>query len=215
MNAEGVRLFEQARYDEAIHQFHESVNNDPKNPDGYYNLARAHHHLGKLNQDESNLNQAKHYYDMCRYHDPSHPECHRGLAVLLVEQGKSEEAFRLLEDWARREPILAEPRIELARLYEEFGDRQTAIEHLRSAVTIDHRNARAFAALGRLQEQMGDTVQALKDYERAHQYDPRQEDVAARIAALRSRQLPGTPGSAYPPSADDTRVVQGSANPAR
>jgi tetratricopeptide (TPR) repeat protein len=215
MNAEGVRLFEQARYDEAIHQFHESVNNDPKNPDGYYNLARVHHHLGKLNQDESALSQAKHYYDMCRHHDASHAECHRGLAVLLVDQGKSEESFRLLEDWAQREPLSSEPRIELARLYEEFGDRETAIEQLRSAVTIDHRNARAFAALGRLQEQIGDSVQALKDYERAHQYDPRQEEVAARIAALRSRQISGTVGGGYPSSADGTRVVRGSANPAR
>jgi tetratricopeptide (TPR) repeat protein len=210
MNAEGVRLFEQARHDEAIRQFHKAINTDPKNPDGYYNLARVYHQLGKLNQNPSDLDQAKHYYELCRYHDANHPECHRGLAVLLVGQEKSDQAFELLEQWAQREPFSPEPRIELARLYEEFGDRKQAIDQLRSAVAIDHRNARALAALGRLHEQIGDPVQALRDYERSHEYDPRQEDVAARIAALRSRQVPAASSSS-----GDTRIVQGPANPAR
>ncbi|HPP54236.1 MAG TPA: tetratricopeptide repeat protein, partial [Thermoguttaceae bacterium] len=95
INAEGVRLFQQSRYDEALQQFQKAVYLDPKDADGYYNLAATYHRLGVLNQRPSDLKQAEHYYHMCLDQNPDHRECYRGLAVLLIEQGKGEEAFRL------------------------------------------------------------------------------------------------------------------------
>ncbi|MCS7303761.1 MAG: tetratricopeptide repeat protein [Thermoguttaceae bacterium] len=190
INAEGVRLFQQSRYDEALQKFQKAIYLNPKDADGYYNLAATYHRLGVLNQRPSDLKQAEHYYHMCLDQNPDHRECYRGLAVLLVEQGRGEEAFRLLKSWADRRPDLADPKIELARLYEEFGDRETAKDYLVSALGVEPSNPRALAALGRLRELSGDTLQALADYQRSLEANRFQEGVQQRVAALRA-QMPG------------------------
>lgn len=206
-NAEGVRLFDQARYPEAVQQFHEAIDDDPKNADGYYNLASAHHRQGTLNSDQAQLTQAEHYYRMCHDRDPDHRECYRGMAVLLVEQRRNDEAFKLVQDWADRQPGLAAPRIELARLYQESGDAESAKAHLLDALAVDHEDARALAALGQLREQTGETAQALADYQRSLWQDRFQPEVAARVTALKSALNPGVMMTA--PSAPP-QVVSGS-----
>jgi predicted Zn-dependent protease len=58
--------------------------------------------------------------------DDGHVEAYRGLAVLLADQGRTQEAFTLLDTWAKKKPMSADAKIELARLCEEFGDRANA-----------------------------------------------------------------------------------------
>jgi len=127
--------------------------------------------------------------------------------VLLVEQGRAPDAFKLLEGWTARSPSLAAPRIELARLHEETGNRDAARAHLIEAVTVEPTNARALAALGKLREDTGETAQALANYQRSLQLDPNQPQLAARVAAL------STPVMVTPPGG--TRVVTTPAAPIR
>jgi tetratricopeptide (TPR) repeat protein len=185
-NAEGVRLFSQGRYDEALRQFQEASYTDPISPDGYYNLAATYHRLGTLENRQSDLDQAESYYNQCLDRDPNHADCYRGLAVLLAEQGRNDEAFRLLEGWADRNPSAADPKIELARLFQEFGDRPAAKAHLIEALQVDPDNPRALAALGKIREETGEPEQALVDYQRSLWHNQFQPQVASRIAALRS-----------------------------
>lgn len=189
-NAEGVRLYQQGRYHEALRQFQESTYTDPMKPDGYYNLAATHHRLGLLEGRQSDLDQAETYYNQCLDRDPNHRDCYRGLAVLLAEQGRNEEAFRLLEGWVDRQPGAADAKIELARLFEEFGDRPAAKEHLIDALAVEPDNPRALAALGKVREDMGEPGQAMVDYQRSLWHDRFQPQVASRIAALRSTTTP-------------------------
>jgi tetratricopeptide (TPR) repeat protein len=206
MNAEGVRLFSEARYDDAIQEFHKALNNDPRNADGYYNLAATYHRMGTQTGNKQYLQQAEQYYHMCQDHDPDHCQCYRGLAVLLVQQGRSEEAFHLIASWADRQPALAEPKIELARLYQEFGDVQTAKSHLNEAVRVDPHNARALAALGSLHEQLGEQGAALQDYQQSLARDPDQPALAARVAALHGGFVPASPSAA---SSGGTQLATG------
>jgi tetratricopeptide (TPR) repeat protein len=212
-NAEGVRLFEQGRYQESIAQFEKAINSDPKNADGYHNLAEVYHRLGVTNRDPSHLAQAEQHYNRCLDRDENHRQCYRGLAVLLVEQERSEEAFRLIEGWVDRNPAAAEPKIELARLLEEFGDRQAAKERLLEALSADPQNACALAALGRLREQMGEHALALHNYQQSLWHDRFQPEVAARVATLQS-SLPAT-GAPLPGSPGGTRIVTRNAAPLR
>lgn len=209
-NAEGVRLFQQARYQEAIQQFYQAINADPNNADSYYNLASVYHRLGSLNNTPTDLKQAEHYYLMCRDRNPEHTECYRGLAVLMVQQGQTDAAFRLIEDWAARQPTQAEPKIELARLHQESGNANAAKERLLEALAVDHDNSRALTALGSLREQMGDTSQALENYQRSLAIDRFQPDVAARMTALQSGLntnpvMVGAPAT----TSGETRIVTG------
>lgn len=185
-NVQGVRLFQQGNYQAALESFQRALQNDPNNADAYYNLAATYHRLAALNRRQSDYDQAESFYNQCLDHNPDHQPCYRALAVLLVEQQRSEEAFRLLEGWADRSPARPEPKIELARLFEEFGDKNAARAHLIEAVASDPSNARALTALGRIREELGEYDQALADYERSLQSDRFQPKVVERVAALRA-----------------------------
>jgi tetratricopeptide (TPR) repeat protein len=206
-NAEGVRLFEQCRYPEAARQFQEAMYDDPRGAVSYYNLAATYHRTGLSEHRQNDLNQAESYYRLSLDRNPDYADCYRGLAVLLAQEGRTDEAFRLLEGWSQREPCSADARIELARLNQEFGNRQGAEEHLLEAVTIDPDNPRALTALGKLREDSGNSAQALANYQRSLGQDNRQPEVAARVSVLQvgSATCNCTPTPAGSPG---TQVVQ-------
>ena len=185
-NAEGVRLFQQARYQEAVKQFQEATYADPDNADSYYNLAAAYHRIGLVEHRQNDLDQAETYFNLCLDRNADHTDCYRGLAVLLAEQGRKDEAFRLVEGWVQRQPRSAEAKIELARLNDEFGNRQVAKDYLIEALAVEPDNPRALTALGKIREDAGDTEQALANYERSLQHDNRQPQVASRISTLQN-----------------------------
>lgn len=187
-NQTGARLYEQGQYTAALQEFQKVIATDPSNADGYYNLAATNHRLGNQRGDVNQLSQAESLYNQCLDHDPNHIECHRGLAVLLIDTGRPDRAFALMKNWASQNPGFAEPRVELARLYEEAHDPDTALKYLEDAVQTDANNARAWLALGRLREQTGDLPQALQNYQRSLAINNMQPMAAERVAAL-SRQI--------------------------
>ncbi len=183
-NAEGVRLFDAARYDDAMREFQEASYDDPKNADAYYNLAATYHRLGYVQHCPADLTLAEMNYQKCLTWDSDHTDCYRGLAVLLAGQGRKDQAFQLLDGWCQTHPNSADARVELARLNDEFGNRQVAEQQLLEAVHIEPDNARALAALGRIREEAGDKAQALADYQRSLAADGRQPQLASRVSAL-------------------------------
>jgi tetratricopeptide (TPR) repeat protein len=185
-NAEGVKMFQQAYYQGALERFQQAIASDPHNADSYYNMAATYHQMAHQHGQPVDWQQAEAYYGQCLQRNPTHAECYRGLAVLLVEKGRSQEAFRLVESWASRSPGAADPRIELARLYDELGNPETAKERLVEAVQLEPNNARALAALGKVREQLGDVNQALANYERSLAANQFQPQLASRVASIRS-----------------------------
>jgi tetratricopeptide (TPR) repeat protein len=198
-NSEGVQLYQQARYQEAQREFQEAIYAEPTNADAYYNLAATYHRIGRLEHRQADLDQAETNYNLCLDRNANHTDCYRGLAVLLTEQGRNDEAFRLIEGWVQRQPNVADAKIELARLNDEFGHRDVAKEHLIEALAIQPDNPRALTALGKIREDSGESAQALANYQRSLWYDDRQPQVASRVSALQSGM--GTPASASPGAA--------------
>lgn len=185
-NVEGVRLYQQGNYQQASDRFQHAIAQDPNSPEGYYNLAAALHKTGTLYNRPADLQQAENFYNQCLERDPNHTECYRGLAVLLTETNRQPEAFRLMNNWAAKSPESPDPKIELARLYEEVGQGEQAKAQLVDALTVDPHNARALTALGRLRDQSGNYAQALANYQRSLEANRFQPDVAARVAQLQA-----------------------------
>jgi tetratricopeptide (TPR) repeat protein len=205
-NSEGVKLFQQGSYDAAAQRFRQAMQTEPQNPDSYYNLAAYYHRQGKLQSRAVDLAQAESYYRQCLDRNPNHLECRRGMAVLLVEQGRSEEAFKMMEEWETQNPSLAAPKVELARMFEEFGDKDAAKQHLTAALAIAPDDPRALAALGKLREESGDMNQALANYQRSLTLNRFQPELAQRVNALQAAGV--TSQASYIP-AGGTRVVSG------
>lgn len=208
-NLEGKRLFEQGQYSAALQRFQLAVANDSRNADAYYNMARTYHAMGVQTNNQQYLSQAETLYNQCLDLNEDHVECHRGLAVMLAETGRSDRAFKLLNNWAVGSPQMADAQIELARLYQEFGDKETARIHLDRAIRIDQNSARAWTALGQMREQAGDAQQALVDYQRSYNLNSFQPAVAQRIAALQRSAT----GSFDPSKPGGTRTVNNANNP--
>ena len=205
INSQGVGLYHQGNYDGALALFHQALSLEPNNPNFYYNLARVHHQKGRQTKDAQELEKAETYYNLCLDRDPNHTDCYRSLAVLLVEQGRKQDAFTLLERWNMRSPHLADPKIELARLYEETGDLTAAKEKLLAALQVEPNNPRALAALGHVRERQGDLVQALADYKRSLAVNPAQPKVALRAAALQGQGVVAQVPVVNPPTTLATR----------
>jgi tetratricopeptide (TPR) repeat protein len=189
-NAQGVRLYQQGNFQQASDQFQRAIAQDPKSPEGYYNLAASLHKTGTLYNRPPDLQQAEALYNQCLERDPNHIDGHRALAVLLTETGRQEEAFRLMNNWSAASPQLAAPKVELARLLEEVGQPEQAKVQLVNALTVEPHNPRALTALGRLRDQSGEHEQALANYQRSLALNRYQPDVAARIAQLQTAVAP-------------------------
>lgn len=195
-NTQGAQLFQTGRYNEAVVAFQKALEKEPQNADACYNLASTYHHLGLATRDASMVTQAEALYNESLNRDPNHIDAHRGLAVLLVQDGRKDAAFTLLRRWVAAAPLSAEPKIELARLYREFGDTQTATELLAEALKQDPQNVRANRAVGSIREEQGQLAAALDSYNRAWTANASQTDLANRMAQLQqqlwSTSTPGT-----------------------
>jgi Tfp pilus assembly protein PilF len=218
-NADGVTLFQRGQYQEALQQFQEATYADPNNADGYYNLGATYHRLGQLRSQPDSLARAETCYRQCLERNPNHRDCHRGLAVLLIEEKRTPEAFTLIQTWAAQSPSMSEPRMELARLYAEFGNKEAATNTLADAVQRNPNDARQWAALGKVREESGNYSQALANYQRSLEINSAQADVAARVVVLQRAlaqqplALPPPPGTLPPPGIAQP-VVAGQGTPA-
>ena len=121
-------------------------------------------------------------------------------------------AFDLLNDWKNRYANSPEPVIELARLYQEYGDNRRATDLLADALRLDGQNVRALKAMGHIREVQGQTHLALDNYLRVLQLDNQQVDVASRVASLQS-QLAQLPISPNPTGQPVQQPRYGSINP--
>ena len=212
MNVDGVRRFQQGDYQTAASRFSHAIANDPVSAEGYYNLAATLHRTGTMNGRDADLKQAENLYNQCLERDPNHVDCHRGLAVLLTETGRTDAAFRLLEGWRRTSPHSAEPQVEIARLLEETGSIEAAKAQLVEALAREPHNSRALTALGRLRDREGDHLQALSDYQRSLAVNRMQPEVRARVATLQAAFGGALPASGPAP---ESRFVRQPAAVAR
>ncbi len=186
-NTDGVRQYQAGNYQGAIQTFQKTLTNDPDDADAYYNLAATYYALGKKQSDPKMLEQAEGLYHQCLDLSPDNTDCYRGLAALLVDTNRPDSAFTLLQRWQERSPNITAPRVELARLYEEFGDRDSARRYLTDAIQLDQNDARAWAGLAFLRERDGELEQAVANYQQAYQLNPKQEGIAQRIASIQER----------------------------
>lgn len=188
-NAQGVKYLEQKKYDLALAEFEGARHQMPDAPNAYYNIASTYHQLGLENKDPKMYSMAEQYYNICLTKAPNHVNCHRGLAVLMVETARTDQALALLKSWETRKPNDVNPKIEIARLSQELGQNEEAARYLTAAIAADPTNTRAYNALGLLQETAGDYEQALAHYKSSIANNPDQVDINTRIAAIEYRAV--------------------------
>ena len=203
--SEGIRYYGQARYDAAMTSFQSVLKANPNAPNALYNVAATYHQSAKVSllsgqtaAAQQQYEQAAQYYQLCLAKNPNHADAYRGLASLYMDCQNGEAAYQLLSGWCQANPTAAEPKIELARYYQEFAQicmiqgrtddaqkmRNATEQLLQQVIVTEPANYRALRALGFLKEQSGDVAGAVFEYQRALQVYPQQQDLEERIAVL-------------------------------
>ena len=203
-NFNGKQAYDLGQYSVAINNFQKALQSNPQNADAYYNLGASYYALAKQNNNTQWISQAEQLYRQAISLNDQHVDAHRGLAGLLIETNREKYAFDLVNEWQKRYPGSTEPIVELARLYQEYGDNRRSIDLLSDALKLAPNNVRALKAMGHVREVQGQSHLALDNYLRVLQLDKQQPDVLSRVASLQSRlaalPVPGNssmPGNSF------------------
>lgn len=186
-NQLGTQAYNGGQFSKAINEFQRALTSNPKNSDAYYNLGASYYSLGKQQKNSQWVTQAENLFRQSISLNDQHRDAHRSLACLLVETNREDHAFDLINTWQERHPQATDPLIELARLYQEYGDNRRATDYLADALRLDSNNVRALKAMGHVREMQGQVNLALENYTRVLQIDNRQTEVADRIGVLQTQ----------------------------
>ena len=115
MNDSGQQYFKQGNYAMAKQEFHRAVMDDPLNADYVYNLASA-------NRKQGDVQSAERIYRHALQVDGSHQPSYHGLASLMIEEGRTDEARQLLETWQGSQPYESNSHVEMAWLQRKEGN---------------------------------------------------------------------------------------------
>ena len=132
-NTIGSQALEQGQFTTAINEFQQALNLNPQDADAFYNLGASYYAMGKQTKNPQWTQQAEQLYRQAISFNDQHVDAHRGLAALLIETNQEKYAFDLLNAWKNRYPTSTEPVVELARLYQEYGDNRRATDLLADA----------------------------------------------------------------------------------
>ena len=190
-NSQGVRYFQQARYDMAISEFQSAVNQNSESPDGYYNIGMTYHALAQSRREATYYAQAEQYYKLCLSKNQNHEACRQKYAELMYETGRVAEAFNFLHDWEVANKDAAAPKLAMAKLYLLAGHQEDALVYLNAAALKEPRNAEVYNALGKFREACGDLTLALENYRVSYQINSMQPEIATKIAQLSGQAING------------------------
>ncbi|MDR1385390.1 MAG: tetratricopeptide repeat protein [Planctomycetaceae bacterium] len=193
-NHQGIKHYQQMRYDQAISEFQNAVSQSPDSPEGYYYIGMTYHTLGTSRNAAAYYGQAEQYYKLCLTKNPNYAPCREKYAELMLETGRTAEAFTFLRDWEVASKDLATPKIAMAKLYQQAGRPQDAFIYLNAAVQKEPQNFAVYNALGNLRESLGELTQALENYQLSYQFNPQQPEIADKIARLTSPSSTTMPG---------------------
>jgi Flp pilus assembly protein TadD len=178
-NTRGVAHFNTGQYESARAEFLDATAADPVNADAFYNLGSAHHRLDNPVEAERN-------YLHCLALDPNHTKAHHAHIVLLLEEGRSREAYDQVHRWMNQNPGHPDPMVELAWLDRQAGKTDAAREQLHQVIAINPRHSRALTELASMYESEKDSERALALYQRALAANPNHPDLSTKVADLRA-----------------------------
>lgn len=193
-NAIGCQAYNQGQITTAIAEFNKAIEMNPNDADAIYNLGASYYAIGKQTKNLQTTQNAEQLYRRTISIDDQHQEAHRSLAVLLIETGQEQFGFDLINSWKNRYPTATEPVVELAKLYQEYGDTSRAADLLVDGLKINPNDVQVLSAMGSVREAQGQSNLALDSYLRALQINPNQPQLAAKIAGMQNRlaQLPSS-----------------------
>jgi tetratricopeptide (TPR) repeat protein len=181
-NEVGVTLYRQGNYAAAADSFQAALALTPADAALMYDAGQCYDRLG-------DAARAEQLYNKCLAQDAGHAGCRTALCQLLVRQGRTDEAVKMVEAWMAREPRRAAAYAADGWLWHHERNLPKAQARLQRALELDAHDHVALAELALVYEETHRPDRAVVLYERMLQEDPHQPDVVDRLNRLQGQKV--------------------------
>lgn len=155
----GVQLEQVGRIDDAIAETEKALNLDPSLAKAHLNLLILYAKTGKARQAE------EHYKALVALNPDQFPDAYYNYGVLLVEEGKFDEAEKAFRETLALAPTNDAAHDNLGYLLERQGKLQEAANEYKKAIEANPRSRQAHFKLGRIlvnQQHYAEAIEQLK-----------------------------------------------------
>jgi tetratricopeptide (TPR) repeat protein len=157
------------KYQEAVIQFRNAIQVDPKFAAAHNQLAQAYLALGNSEAAFRELNTT---IDL----DPQNPQARLSLATLQIARRQYSEAQLTLQQVLKRDPTNAQAHALLSQKNLAVNDLPRAITELQKVVELEPGRTANYAALGAVQMAAGHSSEAEPAYRKATEINPKSVD---------------------------------------
>ncbi len=177
----GNSYFQKAKYREAIIEYQNAIQIDPKFGDAHFGLAKVFLQQGDWNHAYQELSLAVEY-------NPANWQAQIALGNLMLASGHKLEARHSAETVLQSNPNSVEAQLLLANSDAALGLLPKAITEAQDAVRIDPKRSASYSFLGELQERNKDISSAEESYRKAVSVDPKSVSAVLILGRFYARQ---------------------------
>jgi tetratricopeptide (TPR) repeat protein len=177
----GNAYFERAKYSEAMIEYQNAIQIDPKFADAHYGLAKCFLRQRDWDHAYSELSHAVEY-------QPTDWQAQLALGDLLLSGGQALDARNRAQTVLDGDPNNAEAEVLLAGADATLGILPKAIEEAKSAVRMNPNRSASYDFLAGLQERNKDIPSAQQNYEKAVSVDPKSLSAILALGRFYVRQ---------------------------
>jgi tetratricopeptide (TPR) repeat protein len=162
----GVKYFSNRKYQEAIIQFRNAIQIDPKFAAAHYQLALAYLAVGNSAAAYREFNETAGL-------DPANLDAKLNLAKFLINSRQYQEAQTIAQTVIKADPGNPKAHAILGEKYMLMRDLPNALAELRQAMDLDPKRVEGYAAVGAVYQAQGKTEEAEAAYKRAIEVNPK------------------------------------------
>jgi tetratricopeptide (TPR) repeat protein len=167
---QGMDAYDKGDYDQAIADFNQAIQLDPKNAKAYYKRGNAYGHKDEYDKAIADEDQAIQI-------DPKYVDAYLNRGWDYSSKGDYGKAVADCDQAILIDPKDAHAYNDRAWLYSSKGDYAKAIADCDQAIQLDPKNAQAYGNRGWAHGMKGDYDQAISDLDQAIQLDPKLKNV--------------------------------------
>lgn len=189
--AEGIDLYQQGRYQEAIDAFHKLIETFPGNPSVYAYLGIAYLRNKEIDQAIAFLSKA---VDLNTDFAPAY----LALGESYLMKNDHDKAVESIQRALKIQPENAPAHYDLGLLYYKIDKVEEAVAEFEKAIALDPKLSSAFYQLGLAQIKKGDykkSVRYLEEFLNLQPQSPEAAQVRAIIEELKKKIGEATPSS--------------------
>ena len=172
--ADGDKFYKSAKYQEAVIEYRNALEIDPRFAAAHYQLAKTYLALKKSAPAFHELNEAVTL-------DPSNAQAHLDLATLLLDRLQLTQAQVLLQKVLAADPENARAHALLGEEHTLNHDFPKAIQEFQKAIELDPDRIQSYAALGAAYRAAGQLADAEGAYRKALKRSPKSSPARAEL----------------------------------